>query len=76
AFNIANSIGAYFGGLAIAAGFGYGSPNAVAAALGAIGLALAITAVRVERRRAAVIAGSRPIASARREAAQYERIGA
>src|SRR6185437_10481586 len=54
AFNIANSIGAYFGGLAIAAGFGYGSPNAVAAALGAIGLALAITAVRVERRRAAV----------------------
>jgi len=52
AFNIANSIGAYFGGLAIAAGFGYGSPNAVAAVLGAVGLALAITAVRVERRRA------------------------
>jgi DHA1 family inner membrane transport protein len=51
AFNIANSIGAYFGGLAIAAGFGYGSPNAVAAALGAVGLALAITAVRVERHR-------------------------
>lgn len=51
AFNIANSIGAYFGGLAIAAGFGYGSPNAVAAALGAVGLALAITAVRVERGR-------------------------
>ena len=75
AFNIANSIGAFFGGLAIAAGFGYGSPNAVAAALGAIGLALAVTAVRVERRRAAV-AASRPIADAQREAAQYERIGA
>lgn len=54
AFNIANSIGAYFGGMAIAAGFGYGSPNAVAAVLGAVGLALAITAVRVERRRAAL----------------------
>lgn len=51
AFNIANSIGAYFGGLAIAAGFGFGSPNAVAAALGAVGLALAVTAVRVERHR-------------------------
>jgi MFS transporter, DHA1 family, inner membrane transport protein len=55
AFNIANSIGAYFGGLAIAAGFGFGSPNAVAAALGAVGLALAITAVRVERSRSPLV---------------------
>jgi len=30
AFNIANSLGAYLGGLAIAAGYGYSSPNAVA----------------------------------------------
>jgi DHA1 family inner membrane transport protein len=51
AFNIANSIGAYLGGLAISAGYGYGSPNAVAAALAAIGLGLAVLAVKVERAR-------------------------
>ena len=49
AFNIANSIGAYLGGLAIAGGFGYGSPNAVAALLGVVGLAFAALSVRVER---------------------------
>lgn len=49
AFNIANSLGAFLGGLAISAGFGYGSPNAVAAVLVAIGLGLALVAVRVER---------------------------
>jgi DHA1 family inner membrane transport protein len=49
AFNIANSLGAYLGGLAIVAGFGYGSPNAVAAVLVAAGLALAVVALRVER---------------------------
>jgi DHA1 family inner membrane transport protein len=76
AFNIANSIGAYFGGLAIAAGFGYGSPNAVAAALGAVGLALAVTAVRVERRRGAPAGGGSPEVTAQREGAQYESIGA
>lgn len=54
AFNIANSLGAYLGGLAIAAGFGYGSPNAVAAALAVIGLALAFAAVRAERRDSAI----------------------
>lgn len=53
AFNIANSLGAYLGGLAISAGFGYGSPNAVAALLGAIGLTLAAAALLVERRGAA-----------------------
>ncbi|MDX6351897.1 MAG: transporter, family, inner rane transport protein [Streptomyces sp.] len=53
AFNIANSLGAYLGGLAIAAGLGYNSPNAVAAVLIAAGLLLAIGAVRVERRRSA-----------------------
>jgi DHA1 family inner membrane transport protein len=49
AFNIANSLGAYLGGLAIVAGFGFGSPNAVAAVLVAAGLALAVVALRVER---------------------------
>jgi len=80
AFNIANSIGAYFGGLAIAAGFGYGSPNAVAAALGAVGLALAITAVRVERgrtgRTAEALNTPEDRDMARREKAAPERIAA
>jgi DHA1 family inner membrane transport protein len=52
AFNIANSLGAYLGGLSIAAGFGYGSPNVVAAVLVAAGLVLAIVATRAARRRA------------------------
>ncbi|HEU5427160.1 MAG TPA: MFS transporter [Actinocrinis sp.] len=80
AFNIANSIGAYFGGLAIAAGFGYGSPNAVAAALGAVGLALAVTAVRVERRRTGRAAEALNSVEDRemtqREKAERERIAA
>ena len=51
AFNIANSIGASLAGLAISAGYGYNSPNIVAAVLVTIGLALAIAATFVERRR-------------------------
>jgi len=54
AFNIANSIGAYLAGLAITAGYGYSSPNLVAAVLVAIGLGLAIAATLVERRKGAV----------------------
>ena len=50
AFNIANSIGAYLAGLAISAGYGYSSPNVVAAVLVVIGLGLAIAATFVERR--------------------------
>jgi DHA1 family inner membrane transport protein len=54
AFNIANSLGAWLGGLAIAAGWGYGSTNLVAAGLAAVGLVVAVTSGRlevVERRR-------------------------
>jgi DHA1 family inner membrane transport protein len=61
AFNIANSIGAYLGGLTISAGYGYGSPNAVAAVLVAIGLGLALVAVKVERNRS-LAAGRGPSA--------------
>jgi DHA1 family inner membrane transport protein len=50
AFNIANSLGAYLAGLAIAAGYGYSSANVVAAILVVIGLGLAIAAAVVERR--------------------------
>jgi MFS transporter, DHA1 family, inner membrane transport protein len=53
AFNIANSIGAWLGGLTIAAGLGYGSPNLVAAGLAALGLVVALLSGRLERRQAA-----------------------
>jgi MFS transporter, DHA1 family, inner membrane transport protein len=48
AFNIANSLGAWLGGLAIAAGWGFGSANLVAAGLAAVGLAVALTSGRLE----------------------------
>jgi DHA1 family inner membrane transport protein len=51
AFNIANSLGAWLGGLTIAAGFGYGSPNVVAAGLALLGLGLAAASGALSRRR-------------------------
>ncbi|WP_300269149.1 hypothetical protein [Microbacterium sp.] len=50
AFNIANSLGAWLGGLVIAAGFGYLAPGWVGAMLAAAGLVLIIISVSVERR--------------------------
>ena len=50
AFNIANSIGAWLGGLTIAAGYGYGSPNLVAAGLATLGLGIALVAGRQQRK--------------------------
>ncbi|WP_233345961.1 MFS transporter, partial [Saccharomonospora iraqiensis] len=50
AFNIANSIGAYLGGLAIAGGFGLVSPNLVGAGLAVVGLSLAVTSGVADRR--------------------------
>ena len=50
AFNIANSIGAWLGGVVIAAGLGYNAPNLVAAGLTAFGLMLALISGRLERR--------------------------
>ncbi|MEV0081481.1 MFS transporter [Saccharopolyspora sp. NPDC050642] len=49
AFNVANSIGAYAGGLAIAHGLGLLSPNLVGSALSVIGLALAAFSGTLER---------------------------
>ena len=51
AFNIANSLGAWLGGLTISAGLGYAAPNLVAAGLAALGLVVALGAGRLERRR-------------------------
>jgi DHA1 family inner membrane transport protein len=50
AFNTANSLGAYLGGVVIAAGFGYASPNWVGAGLAAVGLAFAIVSGVLARR--------------------------
>ncbi len=50
AFNVGNSLGAWLGGLVIAAGFGYLAPGWVGAALAAAGLALAGLSFAVEAR--------------------------
>ncbi|MPY35668.1 MFS transporter [Streptomyces adustus] len=49
AFNLANAGGAWLGGLAISAGWGWGSPNLVGAALAVAGLGLAVVGGLVDR---------------------------
>ncbi|WP_435241029.1 MFS transporter [Streptomyces cucumeris] len=49
AFNLANAGGAWLGGVAIAAGWGWTSPTLVGAALAVIGLAIAVTAGFLDR---------------------------
>jgi DHA1 family arabinose polymer transporter-like MFS transporter len=41
AFNIGNALGAFFGGLPIAAGFGYNSPALVGAGMAVVGIGFA-----------------------------------
>ncbi len=50
AFNIANSLGAWLGGLTIAWGLGYTSPNVVAAVLATLGIGVAYLSVAYDRR--------------------------
>ncbi|WP_053383951.1 MFS transporter [Leucobacter celer] len=50
AFNVGNSLGAWLGGVVIAGGLGYLAPGWVGAALGALGFALAMLSLAVERR--------------------------
>ncbi|MFC5180192.1 MFS transporter [Actinomadura harenae] len=50
AFNIANALGAFLGGMVIRAGFGYTGPNAIGAVLAATGLALALCSGRIDKR--------------------------
>ena len=50
AFNIANSIGAWLGGLTIGFGWGYSSPNGVAAVLAFLGLGVALWSRSYDRR--------------------------
>lgn len=54
ALNIANALGAWLGGLVIAAGYGYASPAMVGALLALVGLGVALTSVLLARRRQAV----------------------
>jgi MFS transporter, DHA1 family, inner membrane transport protein len=49
ALNIANGLGAWLGGLVIAAGFGYTAPNLVGALLGVVGLAILAFALLLAR---------------------------
>jgi DHA1 family inner membrane transport protein len=57
AFNIANALGAWLGGLVLSAGLGYTAPNAVAAGLALAGLAIALYSGLLERRtRASTVA--------------------
>ncbi|WP_329342864.1 MFS transporter [Streptomyces sp. NBC_00663] len=62
AFNLANAGGAWLGGLAISAGWGWASPALVGAALGAAGLGLAFMGGRMDRggSRSEVITGAQP----------------
>lgn len=55
AFNVANSLGAFLGGVVIDAGYGYAAPNVVAAGLVALGLMLTLVLVRAERGRTRVV---------------------
>ena len=50
ALNVANALGAWLGGLVIAAGFGYASPALVGAVLGLMGLAILGLALTLARR--------------------------
>ncbi|MGW4483756.1 MFS transporter [Amycolatopsis sp. NPDC004368] len=50
AFNIANSIGAYLGGLVIAGGLGLVAPNWVGASLAVVGLSIAAVSGTIDRR--------------------------
>ncbi|WP_116041297.1 MFS transporter [Amycolatopsis palatopharyngis] len=50
AFNIANSIGAYLGGLVIAGGLGLVAPNWVGALLAVLGLSIAVVSGTLDRR--------------------------
>jgi DHA1 family inner membrane transport protein len=57
--NIANALGAWLGGLVIAAGYGYRAPALVGAALSVAGIAVLLWSAAAHRRDAAYSSGSR-----------------
>jgi DHA1 family inner membrane transport protein len=50
AFNVGNSMGAFLGGAAIAAGFGYVAPTVVGVGLAVVGFGLIVVSFALERR--------------------------
>lgn len=64
AFNLGNALSAWLGGLVIAAGFGYTSPNWVGALLAAAALVLAFWSAALERRSSTREAAREPEAAA------------
>ena len=50
AFNIANALGAWLGGMVIAAGYGYGATGFVGSVLSALGLVVFLISVALEKR--------------------------
>ncbi len=50
AFNIANAIGAWLGGLVIAAGYGYGATGYVGSVLSALGLVIFLISIALEKK--------------------------
>jgi DHA1 family inner membrane transport protein len=56
AFNMANALGAWLGGVAIAAGLGWTSTGPIGAMLAICGLAIWFVAARTSRRRIGVVA--------------------
>jgi DHA1 family inner membrane transport protein len=54
AFNLGNAVGAWLGGVAIDAGFGFPAANAVGAGMAAAGVAVAVFAMALDRRRVPV----------------------
>ncbi len=67
AFNLANAGGAWAGGAAVTAGWGWTSPGPVGAGLALAGLGVAVTAGRLDRVRPAAPVRSRVVALALRE---------
>ena len=60
AFNVANALGAFFGGLSITAGYGYASVGLVGAAMALVGLgvfAISLSLDKLDRQDAALPAG-------------------
>ena len=55
--NVANALGAWIGGLVIAAGWGYRAPSVVGAGLAVLGLGVLLLSARAHRRGTVVVAG-------------------
>jgi MFS transporter, DHA1 family, inner membrane transport protein len=73
AFNVANSVGALLGGIVIAAGLGYSSPNLVAAALAVAGLGVALWTAKLAARARATKVPDAVVAKMRLDAAPGSR---